>query len=208
MRAPHHSRSGFTLIEMIAVLLILSILAGVFLMNIGTTQEIVEVRLARTQLEQIAVAAAEYEIEEGDYPPSNFDTDTGPAPNAINVGIERMVVALWTDGLEGCGISPDDLDNLDGDRTAKRLSDLPTTDMFELLDAWGNPIAYFHHTDYEREDIYQTFDTLTGEREDTKVRALKNKKTQLYFEHRKFQLISAGPDGLFNTEDDITNFKR
>ena len=208
MRAPNNSRSGFTLIEMIAVLLILSILAGVFMMNIGTTQEIVEIRIVRTQLEQIAVAAAEYEVEEGDYPPSNFDLETGPAPNVINVGIERMIVALWADGLEGCGLSPDELDNLDGDRTAKRLSDLPTTDMFELLDAWGNPIAYFHHTDYEREDIYQTFDSLTGERVDTKVRALKNKKTQLYFEHRKFQLISAGPDGLFKTEDDITNFKR
>ncbi len=202
------ARAGFTLIEMIAVLLILSILVGVFLVNIAGTQELVEVQLMRTQLEQISLAASEYEVEEGDYPPSHFDERTGPAPNPINLGIERMLIALWSDGLEGCGLSPDDLDNLDGDRSANRLSDLPTSDLFELLDAWGNPIAYFHHTDYEREDVYQTFDTLTGEREEEKVRALKNPKTKLFFEHRKFQLISAGPDGLFMTEDDITNFKR
>ncbi|MFT5284659.1 MAG: prepilin-type N-terminal cleavage/methylation domain-containing protein [Planctomycetota bacterium] len=201
-------RAGFTLIEMIAVLLILTVLVGIFVSQIGGAQELVESKIARAQLEQIAVAAAEYEVEEGDYPASHFDQNMGAAPNAINLGIERLVLALWSDGFDGCGLSPDDLDNLDGDRSAKALSDLPTSDLFEMVDPWGNPIAYFHHTDYEREDLYQTFDALTGERVDGKVRALRNSKTKLFFEHRRFQLISAGPDGLFATEDDIANFNR
>ena len=36
----------------------------------------------------------------------------------------------------------------------------------------------------------------------------KNPKTGHWFMPRGFQLISAGPDTQFNTDDDITNFER
>ena len=38
--------------------------------------------------------------------------------------------------------------------------------------------------------------------------AFKNKTTGQYFSAQGFQLISAGPDGRFGTDDDITTFER
>jgi prepilin-type N-terminal cleavage/methylation domain-containing protein len=201
-------RSAFTLIELGAVLAILSILAVFLATQIGTADEVVQAKLVRAQLEEISAALAHYENEQGDFPPSSFGGAVGAAPNAANTGSERLVLALWSDGLDGCGISPDDLQNVDGDETTAQVSELPTRDLFELADAWGNPIAYFHHTDYGRTDVYQTIDPGTGERIEGRVTAGVNPKTKLFYEHRRFQLLSAGSDGLFGTEDDLGNFKK
>ncbi len=199
------STRGFTLIEMIAVLAILSILAAILVTQLGSAEEVVQEKLLRAELQQISLAISHYESEEGDFP-SSSPADGEGAPNAINTGAERLVLALWSGGLEGCGLSPDELDNTDGDSTATVQSDLPTKDLFELTDPWNNPIAYFHHADYGRADLYSTFDPVTGATTESRVTAKKNKKTKLYYEHRRFQLISAGSDGVFGTEDDITSF--
>lgn len=200
-------RAGFTLIEMIAVLAILAILAAVLVTQIGSAQEAVEVKLTRTQLQQIGLAVSDFEVDEGDFPHSSFGDEVGAAPNALNVGVERLVVALWSDGHDGHGLSADELENVDGDTSAKSLTSFGTRDLFELVDAWGNPIAYFHHGDYGRVDVYQTFDAVTGERLETEVTALRNPKLQRFYHHRGFQLLSAGPDGAFGTEDDLANFR-
>ena len=111
------------------------------------------------------------------------------------------------DGTGGHRLSADELQHTDGERSAKSLTDLPVRDLFELVDAWGNPIAYFHHADYGRVDVYETFDPLTGERIESNVQAIVNPKLRRPYENRRFQLISAGPDGVFGTEDDIANFR-
>ena len=203
----NHRRAGFTLIEMIAVLGIMAILAAVLVTQIGGAREAVEIKLARTLLAEIDLAASDYEVDEGDYPPSSFEGRSGAVPNAINLGGECLVVALWSDGREGAGLSADELENSDADQSARALTDIPTRDLFELVDPWGNPIAYFHHTDYGRADVYHTIDPNTGERLETRATALKSSKLKRFFEHRRFQLLSAGPDGAFGTEDDIANFR-
>ncbi len=201
-------RLAFTLIELVAVLAILSILAVFLATQIGSAEEVVQVKLARAQLEEISAALAHYESVQGDYPPSSFGGAAGQPPNGVNVGSERLVLALWSDGMDGCGLSPDDLYNVDGDETLLQVSELPTRELFELADAWGNPIAYFHHTDYGRSDTYQTVFPGTGERIESRVTAAVNPRTKLPFEHRRFQLLSAGPDGAFGTEDDLGNFRQ
>jgi hypothetical protein len=105
-------------------------------------------------------------------------------------------------------IHEDNLDNTDGDRTRRSLTMFPTSDLFELVDQWKNPIAYFHHRDYGRKDLYMSYDNASGVLLETLVSALKNPKTESFYNPRGFQLISAGVDGAFNTEDDITNFSR
>lgn len=200
-------RRGFTLVELIAVLAILAILAVFLVTQIGSAEEVVQQKLCATRLRQVAAALAHYESETGDYPPSSFGGAAGEAPNAVNVGGERLVLALFSEGRDGCGLSPDELGNSDGDRSAAAASDLPTTELFELLDPWGNPIAYFHHTDYGRADVYRAVDPATGEEREAPVSARKNARTGLFYEHRRFQLLSAGPDGAFGTEDDIASFR-
>lgn len=199
-------RAGFTLIELMAVLAILAILGAVLVTQIGSARESVEVQLTRTRLQEIRLAASDYEVDQGDYPRSRMTKEQGSPPNALNIGVECLVLALWSDGREGSGLRADELDNTDGDRSAKSLSDLPVRDLFELVDPWGNPIAYFHHADYGREDVYSTFDPDTGELLESTARALRNSKLGRYYEHRRFQLLSAGPDGRFGTEDDLASF--
>jgi prepilin-type N-terminal cleavage/methylation domain-containing protein len=202
------SRAAFTLLELIAVLAILSILAAFLVTQLGTAEEVVQEKLQRAKLSEVALAISHYESEEGDFPLSSLAQSQGTLPNAINVGAELLVMALWSGGLDGCGLSTDALDNTDGDRFARPVGDLETRELFELVDAWGNPIAYFHHADYGREDVYTTFDAATGDPVESQVRAIRNAKTKLYHEHRGFQLVSAGSDGRFGTDDDITSFRR
>ena len=46
--------------------------------------------------------------------------------------------------------------NSDGDPLAKTPTGFESADLCELEDEWGNPIAYFHHRDYGRDDAYVT----------------------------------------------------
>lgn len=202
------ARAGFTLIEMLAVMLILGILVAFLVTQLGRSEDTAKDRLTRTRLAELSALIDSYERREGDYPPSSFTPDQGAPPNALNMGVEALVVALWSKGRDGLGLSADDLRNTDGDQSTKALTDLPTNDLFELVDLWENPLAYFHHVDYGRVDRYQTFDNETGEIVETEVRAHLNPTTRLNFQPGRYQLLSAGADGVFGTDDDIGNFGR
>lgn len=202
------SSAGFTLIEMIAVLMILSILAYYLVTNVSGAHELVEEGLTRAQLAEIDAMLNEYADEHGDFPLGTQLPGGGGPPNTSNLGSEALYLALCAEGAPGFGVLDDDLSNTDGDRTPKRLKGFESTELFEVCDAWGNPIAYLHHREYDRTDVYHSFEEVTGEEVDGTVRARKNGKTKRFHQPRDFQLISAGVDGLFGTEDDITNFKQ
>ncbi len=201
-----HAKSGFTLIEILGVLVIISILAYFLVTRLGGIENITKSRLTRTKIETIGTALSEYENEKGDYPPSTFKAEWGEPPNNLNVGVEALYLALWQKGVEGQGLKDDLLVNVDGDSTAKRLTVNSSLELFELKDDWGNPLAYFHHADYDRKDRYQTEDPKTGEEIDSDVSARKSSKTGNYHNPHTFQIISSGPDGKFGTDDDIGNF--
>ena len=201
-----NGRAGFTLIEMLGVLVIISILAYFLVSRLTNADEVVKTKIARQKIEHIAAAIAEYENEKGAYPPSTFKPEWGTPPNDLNVGAEALYLALWQKGVEGEGLKDDELVNVDHDSTTKKLTVNPSLELFELRDPWGNPIAYLRRDDYDRQDHYTTEDTKTGESVDSLVLARKNEKTGAYQNPHEFQLLSAGPDGRFGTEDDIGNF--
>lgn len=205
--APHRAlAAGFTLIELLGVLIIISILAFFLVTRLADSEDVVKRKLAREEIEFVGAALGEYEIEKGDYPPSTALGEWGAAPNATNLGIEALYVSLWQKGIDGAGVKEDKLVNVDQDAAVKRLTVNPALDLFELADPWGNPLAYFHHRDYDRRDLYTTEDPATGEVIDGEVGARKSSKTGAYFNPHEFQLISAGPDGQFGTDDDVGNF--
>jgi hypothetical protein len=146
--------------------------------------------------------------EHGDFPASQLPTDIGSAPNGTNVGGECLYLALCAEGAPGNGKidREKDLCNTDNDSLTKRPKGFERQELFELADPWGNPIAYIRNSDYDREFHYVCLDAQTGEESDYSVRALKNPETGRYQEPHGFQLLSAGPDGKFGTEDDIMNF--
>lgn len=204
-------RAGFTLIELLAVLFIISILAYFLVTNLTAGRDVMDVKLTKGRLASISAALEEYASESGDYPPTTF-ADTSAVPNDRNLGAESLYLVLCREGGPGEGDLDQALANSDNDAAARRVEGHQTLELHEITDTWGNPIAYFHHRDYGREDLYVTLDAQAATVE-SRVRALADPKLARPFQPRKFQLISAGPNGVFGTaggaeDDDITSFKR
>lgn len=207
MRIDRHSRAGFTLIELLAVIVILSILAWALVSNLGDATKSVEANATRVDMQEIGLALAEYNDDKGDFPRSKFTAEQGTPPNDVNIGSECLYLVLCAENAPGYETFDELLVNTDSDQLPRRITGFQVATLFELSDRWDNPIAYFHHSDYGREDLYATIDK-DGERIETVVRALKNDKLGRHYEPLSFQLISAGVDGTFGTEDDITSFKK
>lgn len=200
------ARAGFSLIELLAVMVILSILMTFLAFRLGALGGAAKQETTRSFLQQIALAANTYETEMGDYPASSWKAEWGPTPNKQNIGGEALCVQLWSKDYGGSGISDDKLINMDEDEAKKSLTTHGNNNLFELKDAWDNPIAYFHRQDYDREDVYLTLDE-QDTLDTSNVKAVKNPKTGNYFNPRSYQLISPGEDGLFGTKDDLYNFE-
>ncbi|MEE2941172.1 MAG: prepilin-type N-terminal cleavage/methylation domain-containing protein [Planctomycetota bacterium] len=204
------SRAGFTLVELLAVVLILSILLAVLVPNLFSSSETVAASNTRAFLGQLAAEVDSFERGTGDFPPSRFTKELDPRPSETNMGIEMMVISIMpADGSYRANASYDDrLVNTDGDDTKRSLTRFTSAEVFELKDSWDNPIAYLHRRDYERGGEYMAFVAEEDEWVEQRVTALINTQTGDPYRPDTFQLISAGSDGIFGTEDDITNFDR
>ena len=203
MMIPNNRRAGFTLIELLAVLVILSILMVFLVPKLMGAEDVVKAENTRNFLMQLKAVLSEYEAETGNYPPSSFQSEHGQPPNRTNLGAEALVVHLWSDGFDGLLLDDEHFVNTDLDDSPKRITTLGNAQLFELKDEWDNPIAYFHRQDYGRADTYITLDGKTGEEIPNEVRASMNEQTDRYDNPKTYQLVSAGEDGHFGTEDDI-----
>lgn len=198
------------MIELLAVMVILSILMVYLAFNLTGLGEAAKRSGTLTFLREAGLAASTYEGDVGDYPPSSWKSEWGPTPNKTNLGGEALCITLWAKDYGGTGISDDRLGNTDDDESPKSLTTHGNRNLFEFVDSWGNPIAYFHRRDYGREDTYITIDS-EGILDTSVVMARKNPKTDTYHNPRGFQLISAGEDGFFGPDDrgkndDLYNF--
>jgi prepilin-type N-terminal cleavage/methylation domain-containing protein len=202
------TRSGFTLIEIMAVLLILSILITFLVRSVSSGQRTMEMEATRALLTEIGGMIEEYKDELGAYPPSTFPGDLDPRPSNTNQGAESLVIELWRKGRawQARAVGEDMLGNTDEDSTKSSVTTYTSADAFELCDRWENPIAYLAHGDYGKEQVYLTLDA-SGASQESKVKALRSAKTGDPFRKASFQLISAGPDGLFGNGDDVHNFE-
>lgn len=197
------ARRAFTLIELLAVIVILSILAYFLVVNLTGASRVMDVQVTKINGQKIAAAIGEYSNDKGDFPRSSFTADWGDPPNNVNLGSECLYLSLCADKAVGDGLFDEFLVNVDSDQLARRVSGFEVLTLFELGDQWGNPYAYLHHRDYAREDQYQTAHPDTGESLTSVLRAAKNPQTGRYYEPRGYQLVSAGPDGEFGTDDDV-----
>jgi len=67
---PLSKRSGFTLIEIILVVVIIGILAGIAIPKLGGKSEKAMIAQAQANITALSMAIQEYEIMNGDYPAS------------------------------------------------------------------------------------------------------------------------------------------
>jgi prepilin-type N-terminal cleavage/methylation domain-containing protein len=137
---------GFTLIEMLVVLAIISILGGLVLGAIGSARKTSQITQTQTMMTLIDSALKKYEVDWSDYPPSDGD------PNGIK-GSEMLLQALKSDKKEGPYLEEKDIKTVDSDRNGE----------LEVADVWNQPILYWHHRDYgNTEPNKRSFRMLSG----------------------------------------------
>lgn len=209
-RSADRARAGFSLVELLAVIIIIGLLFAFLIPNLLTGRDTVGTEATRTFLTQLTAEIEAYGREKGELPPSTFAKDLDPKPSRTNMGAESLVIALLpADGsYRASGTYDDKLCNTDGDDTKTSHTRFEKSEAFELRDRWDNPIAYLHRRDYERGCQYLTFHDEVGEFVEAKVTAAINPTTGSPYRADTFQLLSAGPDGQFGTEDDIGNFRK
>lgn len=208
-------QAGFTLVEILVVLAIIGILSYLGLTMLKSGRDEGDQLATRAFIQSIDAALETYRQDRriGVYPPTTLEgfTGMGKLKNRTNLGIEALVVCLNSPGYRGDRVLEayqSSLENLDGDESAKPLSIYEKPDLFELLDPWDNPYAYFNAQDYAKKDLgrYLAVDA-EGNEEIVVVKPWVNPKTGSFYMMSRFQLFSAGPDGRFNTEDDIGNWQ-
>jgi len=201
--------SGFTLLEIMVVLLILSFLVTFLItggMDIFRTADRAE---TENRIHQLASMIETWRTREGQYPDDRLPP--GLAGNTVNASSEALFLAFFDPGYRGQRPDPDWLVNTDRDETIKNHTILDSRELFEIGDAWGNPIAYFeslHYTDGVQSLRAGVDGEEGGDLWEQEVRARQDQRTGAWENEGGFQLISAGPDGAFGTEDDIANFGR
>ncbi len=196
------TRAGFTLIEMLAVVLIIGLLIVFLLPQIRSMMQSARIKTQAGALKGLEAALAEYENEKGDYPGSSWKEEWGPAPNSTNIGAEALVIQLFGSKWQS-RLSEDHLRNTDEDESKKALARFPKPTLFEIVDEWGNPVAYSHRRDYGQAQVY----VMANPPGESTFKAHMNTQTGQFWNPKSFQLVSAGPDGEFGTDDDITSWK-
>ena len=206
---------GFTLIEIMVVIAIIASLigAGSLMLNIAQKKRMI----ADSQGRYNGLGAALEQIRSADqlgrYPPSQisklivagFDgAKFGGQPNATNVGNEALYVVFRLPGMSvmPAGVDAESaLGNTDDDKALTVVGKLQKPDLFEYLDAWGNPLVYFSASDYKDPSKVEQY--VLGNGTSVKVAPLRNEKTGEFVRPDSFQLFSMGADQQPNTDDDL-----
>lgn len=210
------TRAGFTLVEILVVVAIISVLAGLVTVSVRYARKLANLKTTRIEIQHLEQAALSYKNAYGDYPPSSLATAFRVKTNGINDGNESLILHLSGRRKGGPFHEdfPDDrLENRDGDRLDPKARALikkeldpawNTAELFEYCDLWGNPYVYIHHRDYAARKIaYEGRD-----RKRVFVAAAKSAKTGTYHRPTTFQIWSFGPNGVNENGagDDITSW--
>ncbi len=200
--------AGFTLIELLAVLAILGLLMGLAVFFFGKQKEQGYKAKTKATMAELELLITRYSAKLGDFPPDNLAVLKIRSENTLNEGAEALFAALHNKSFpEGTNVSESNLGNSDQDFTATVYHrDAGVTGLLEVIDGWKNPIAYFTQSGYGRECRYVLEEPLDPSDAEQSVSAQKSKITGAWANADSFQLISAGSDQKFGTEDDVTNF--
>jgi general secretion pathway protein G len=128
---PARRSGGFTLTELLTVLFIIGLLAGLLLGAVMVVRRRVGRSNTRNMLTAISAAIEHYSQDWGDFPPGAGGTE----------GSEELLAALRSDRFEGPYLRGEypPCQDTDGDRRE------------ELVDHWRRPIGYTHHRNYSGE---------------------------------------------------------
>ena len=200
-------QDGFTLIEILAVIAILGLLMGLAAVGIGKFKEHGRIAATKARISSLQLMIQKYDSHFGGAPWDSL-AKYKVTSNNVNEGIEALYVGLHLkEFAEGNNLEENLLANTDDDTTATAYHRVAgfNNSLFEVIDAWGNPIAYFHFSGYGKRQTYRMAEPPDPDNPDQDVSAMHSKMSGTWVNPDSYQLISAGPDRIFGTEDDVTN---
>jgi len=133
MRRPR----GYTLIEMLVVIFIVTVLAGLILGGLSAARRSNQIKRGEFQITSIKARLNDYESDFRDYP----KTEGGSEDEDAIEGGEVLLRGLRRDDKNGPYIKFDEYRLVDYDEDGDK----------EIADIWGHPLRYLHHTSYGRE---------------------------------------------------------
>lgn len=197
---------GFTLIELLIVITIIALLAAALMPAVFGAG--VAAKVTATEADQIVLSngCEAWNRKRGYFPPDDLKSQEDAvkvawkADNGTNTGIESLVAFLSQTvsigGQDLTGVS-ERFTNTDNDQHGVELPLLHRSERIEMADAFGTPMAYF--TKYGMDKAQQI---VLPEKEPVPVKA-KKRDANTFVGHGKYQILSAGPDMIFGTNDDI-----
>ncbi len=199
---------GFTLVELLVVICIIGILSALTL--VGVISAINGARVSNTEqlIQQLVSCCENYRVRWGDYPVSTLAELKAKLPNDTNNGAEALCACLSSEDGGGRLYAPasdESYINIEGDRLEKNPNNwfFGDNDLREIADLWRRPITYLHSKDYAKGGGNVCRYLLSDGGEEQTLKSERSTATSTYAFPDKFQIRSAGKDGVLGTDDDV-----
>jgi len=203
-------RRGFTLVELLVVIIIMSMLAALAVTAVGRAFSNAREAAIKSEIDMLHMAIMNYKNEYGSFPPC-YDPSPGTTGNPVQKHLARLfprstpsnqigwlssltpqnAITVWLSGYTSDPTSP-----LLPLNTRKKLYDFDMSRVNQTTGAYTpankplSPYIYINSAFYASPPSGYTPEATTG----------------AYFNADTFQILCAGSDGTYGNEDDLSNF--
>lgn len=207
---PRHGRAAFTLIELMAVITIIVILAGLVVGGMGFVSERQAKEKAKVQVQLLAKGIEEYKLDMGMYPPTT-DKSSASSPNGTGTTAD-LYISLFYEGYDYAdktkngGSAPTSWTKTVGGVTVPKATKIYLTELDPTTtkQGWVDPVTGTGAKPPTSTTIKDPWGNQYCYRTATNAGGTANSSTQ----NPDFDLWSMGKDGKTragNTASDISN---